>query len=65
MILIDLTFKIILDSISLISIDIILKKDGEVLLGKRVNKPAKSYFFSTVDRIKKNKAITNAIKRIA
>ena len=61
----DLTFKTIIDSTPLISIDILLKKDGKVLLGKRVNKPAQGYFFSTGGRIHKNETIDNAIVRVA
>ena len=60
----DATFKTVLDSTPLISIDILLKKGGKVLLGKRVNKPAKGYFFSTGGRINKNETINNAMTRI-
>jgi len=61
----DATFKTVLDSTPLISIDILLKKGGKVLLGKRVNKPAQGYFFSTGGRIKKNETIDSAMARIA
>ena len=61
----DATFKIVIDSAPLISIDILLKKDGKVLLGKRVNKPAQGYFFSTGGRVNKNEPIDNAMARIA
>jgi colanic acid biosynthesis protein WcaH len=61
----DITFKTIIDSAPLISIDILLKKDGKVLLGKRINKPAQGYFFSTGGRINKNETIDNAMTRIA
>jgi colanic acid biosynthesis protein WcaH len=61
----DATFKTIIDSVPLISIDILLKKDGKVLLGKRVNKPAQGYFFSTGGRVNKNEAIDSAMSRIA
>ena len=60
----DMTFKTIVDSAPLISIDILLKKGGKVLLGKRVNKPAQGYFFSTGGRIKKNETIDSAMVRI-
>ena len=63
--LVDITFKTIIDSAPLISIDILLKKDGKVLLGKRVNKPAQGYFFSMGGRVNKNEAIANAMARIA
>ena len=36
-----------------------------MLLGKRVNKPAQGYFFSTGGRINKNETIDNAMARIA
>ena len=61
----DTTFKTIIDSAPLISIDILLKKDNKVLLGRRVNKPAQGYFFSTGGRINKNESIDNAMARVA
>jgi colanic acid biosynthesis protein WcaH len=61
----DKTFKLVVDSTPLISIDILLKKDDKVLLGKRINKPAQGYFFSTGGRINKNETIDNAMIRIA
>jgi len=61
----DTTFKTIIDSAPLISIDILLKKDNKILLGRRVNKPAQGYFFSMGGRIKKNETIDNAMARVA
>ena len=61
----DATFKTVVGSAPLVSIDILLKKDGKVLLGKRVNKPARGYFFSTGGRINKNESIDNAMARVA
>jgi len=61
----DATFKTVLDSTPLISIDILLKKCDKVSLGKRINKPAQGYFFSTGGRIKKNESIDNAMARVA
>ena len=61
----DTTFKTIIDSAPLISIDILLKKDNKILLGKRINKPAQGYFFSTGGRINKNESIDNAMARVA
>ena len=60
----DATFKTIIDSTPLISIDILLKKDNKVLLGRRINKPAQGYFFSTGGRINKNETIDSAMVRI-
>ena len=61
----DYTFKTVIDSTPLVSIDILLKKDNKILLGKRINKPAQGYFFSTGGRVNKNEAIDNAMSRIA
>ena len=60
----DATFKTVIDSAPLISIDILLKKDNKVLLGRRINKPAQGYFFSTGGRINKNETIDSAMVRI-
>lgn len=59
------TFKTVIQSTPLISIDMIVKKDNKILLGKRLNKPAQGYLFSIGGRIYKNETINNAIMRIA
>ena len=61
----DQIFKTVVDSAPLISIDILIKKDNKVLLGRRVNKPAQGYFFSIGGRINKNETIDNAMARVA
>jgi colanic acid biosynthesis protein WcaH len=61
----DQIFKAIVDSAPLISIDILIKKDNKILLGKRINKPAQGYFFSIGGRINKNETIDNAMARVA
>ena len=61
----DQIFKTVVDSAPLISIDILIKKDNKVLLGRRVNKPAQGYFFSIGGRINKNESIDNAMARVA
>ena len=58
------TFKTIVDSTPLISIDLLVKKDNKVLLGKRINKPAQGYFFSIGGRVYKNETINGAMIRI-
>ena len=61
----DQIFKTVVDSAPLVSIDILLKKDNKILLGKRINKPAQGYFFSTGGRVNKNETIDNAMERVA
>ena len=61
----DQIFKTVIDSTPLISIDILIKKGNLILLGRRFNKPAQGYFFSTGGRINKNETIDNALARVA
>jgi len=59
------TFKTVIDSTPLISIDLLVKKDNKILLGRRINKPAQGYFFSTGGRVYKNESIEDAMSRLA
>jgi len=59
------TFAHIVEHIPLIAIDLIIKNSkGSVLLGKRVNDPAKEYWFVPGGRIYKNETIPEAFSRI-
>lgn len=59
------TLKIVINSTPLISIDLLVKKDNLILLGKRINKPAQGYLFSIGGRVYKNEIINSAMMRIA
>lgn len=59
------TFKVVVNSTPLISIDLLVKKNKYFLLGKRSNKPAQGYLFSVGGRVYKNEKINSAILRIA
>jgi colanic acid biosynthesis protein WcaH len=59
------TFKTVINSTPLISIDLLVKKDNKILLGRRINKPAQGYLFSIGGRIYKNETINSAMIRIA
>ena len=61
----DQTFKTVIVSTPLISIDLLVKKDNKILLGKRINKPAQGYLFSIGGRVYKNESIQQATARIA
>lgn len=59
-------FKIVVENTPLISIDFIIENpQGHFLLGKRVNKPAKGYWFTLGGRIFKDETIDEAIKRLS
>ncbi len=59
------TFKIVIESTPLIAIDlVIVNEKNQLLLGKRLNRPAKSYWFVLGGRILKNETLNNAFKRL-
>ncbi len=60
----DNLFKTIVDHTPLVSVDLIIKHEGKILLGKRINKPAQGHWFTLGGRVLKNENIQNAIKRI-
>ena len=58
-------FKIVVEYTPLISIDLITIYQNRVLLGKRINKPAKDFYFTTGGIVRKNESFHEAQKRIA
>lgn len=59
------TFSTVIESTPLVSIDLVVKnKQGEALLGERLNKPAKGDWFVPGGRILKNESLANAFKRL-
>ncbi len=58
-------FKTVVESTPLVSIDLIVRNvKGEILLGKRRNRPAQGYWFVPGGRIYKNENIAQAFKRL-
>lgn len=59
------TFKTVVASAPLVSIDLIIKnKQGQVLLGERTNRPAKGYWFVPGGRILKDENFEQAFLRL-
>lgn len=59
------TFKLIVESTPLISIDLVIQDEkGKVLLGQRSNRPAKGFWFVPGGRVFKNETLDNAFARI-
>lgn len=59
------TFKTVIASTPLISIDFIIRdSEGRVLLGKRLNRPAQGYWFVPGGRILKDEPVQVAINRL-
>lgn len=58
-------FLDIIELTPLVSIDLIIENDaGEILLGKRTNKPAQGFWFVPGGRIRKNERLSEAFQRI-
>ena len=57
-------FRCIVENTPLVSVDLILVREGRVLLGRRRNPPAKGYWFTLGGRVFKNERIRDAIRRI-
>ncbi len=56
----------IIDSTPLVSVDLVIQNNkNEILLGKRLNRPAQGFWFVPGGRIKKNETIAQAIIRVS
>ena len=60
-----LTFKTVVENTPLVSIDLCLVCDGQLLLGERTNEPLKGEWFTPGGRIHKNETWQAALLRIA
>lgn len=59
------TFSTVIENTPLVSIDLVVKnKQGQALLGERLNKPAKGNWFVPGGRILKDESMANAFKRL-
>lgn len=59
------TFSTVIESTPLVSIDlVIVNSEGQALLGQRLNRPAKSFWFVPGGRILKNESLATAFKRL-
>ncbi len=61
----DQVFKTVISSTPLISIDLVVRNNqNQVLLGKRLNAPAKGFWFVPGGRVQKNETLDNAFIRL-
>ena len=59
------TFRTVIESNPLVSIDlVVLNENNEELLGKRLNRPAEGFWFVSGGRILKNESLYYAFERI-
>ncbi len=58
-------FKTVVESTPLVSIDLVIKNNvGKILVGKRVNRPAKGVWFVPGGRVRKNESLECAFWRL-
>jgi colanic acid biosynthesis protein WcaH len=61
----DDTFRTVINSTPLISIDLVVRdSSGNILLGQRLNRPAQGFWFVPGGRILKGESLANAFKRL-
>jgi colanic acid biosynthesis protein WcaH len=61
----DEEFIRVIRATPLVAIDLIVKNEiGEILLGRRCNRPAQNYWFVPGERIRKNERSADALQRI-
>lgn len=59
------TFSTVIKSSPLVSIDlVVINQNGQALLGQRLNRPAKGFWFVPGGRILKNESLASAFKRL-
>ena len=59
------TFSTVIESTPLVSIDlVVMNQNGEALLGQRLNRPAKDFWFVPGGRIQKNETLETAFQRL-
>lgn len=56
-------WQTIVENVPVVSVDLIVERDGEFLLGKRENEPAKELWFVPGGRIHKNETVYEAVTR--
>lgn len=61
----DTTFRLAVDAVPLVAIDLVLRRaDGAVLLGLRNNRPAQDWWFVPGGRIRKGERLDSAFLRL-
>lgn len=58
-------WETIVRNVPIVSVDLVIKHEGGVLLGKRANEPAKGEWFFPGGRVHKNESRREAVHRIA
>lgn len=58
-------WRIIVSNVPLVSVDLVVRHAGGIVLGKRINPPAKGEWFVPGGTVLKNESLTDAVHRVA
>ena len=58
-------WRTIVANVPIVSVDLVIRRDGGVLLGRRTNEPAKGYWFVPGGRVLKGETRREAVHRVA
>ncbi|ELZ39397.1 GDP-mannose mannosyl hydrolase [Halorubrum tebenquichense] len=58
-------WRTIVANVPIVSVDLVIRRDDGVLLGKRTNEPAKGYWFVPGGRVLKDETRREAVHRVA
>jgi len=61
----DIDFRLVVGATPLVSMDLVVQnQEGKILLGQRLNRPAKGFWFVPGGRIRKNETLDQAFRRL-
>ena len=61
----DDEWRTIVANVPIVSVDLVIRRDGGVVLGRRTNEPAKGYWFVPGGRVLKGETRREAVHRVA
>ena len=61
----DEDWQTIVATVPIVSVDLVVRREGGVLLGRRTNEPAKGYWFVPGGRVRKGETRREAVHRVA
>jgi len=61
----DAEWEVVVANVPVVSVDLVVKHDGGLLLGRRENEPAKGEWFVPGGTVLKNEQLTEAVQRVA
>lgn len=61
----DADWATVVEHVPLVSVDLLVRQDGGLVLGKRTNEPAKGEWFVPGGTVRKNESLTDAVDRVA